>query len=211
MKIVRSRVDPLIKFTKNKKVLDIGCVGMGKDDTYNGRNWIHGKIAKVATKLVGIDVNEREAEKLRGKGFDIRLQSADEPFDLGEEFDVIMAEEVIEHLYDLKTFLANVDKHLRNNGLLIITSPNPQAVEFFLQTLLFGRPLVNPYHTHWQNETTIKYLLESNGFELIDHFFIEEWPSRLRGKIFQVLFFWLPQRFARNTVYIAGKKRSSAK
>lgn len=206
MKIVNSRVGPLIKFAKGKKVLDIGCVGMGKEDTYGGKNWIHGKMVKVAKKVVGIDIQKSEIEKLRKMGFDIRFQNAEEPFDLKEKFDVVMAEEVIEHLSDLKTFFANVRKHLKDDGLLIITTPNPQAFEFFLQKLLFGKTLINPYHTHWQNEITLKYLLESNGFNLIDYFFVEEWAENLRGKIFQALFFWLPQCFARNGIYIARKK-----
>lgn len=206
MKIVNSRVDPLIKFARGKKVLDIGCIGMGTEDTYGGKNWIHGKMVKVAKKVVGIDIQKKEIEKLREKGFDIRLQNAEEPFDLNEKFDVVMAEEVIEHLVNLKTFFTNVHRHLGDGGLLIITTPNPQAFEFFLQKLLFGRTLINPYHTHWQNEITLKYLLESNGFELVDYFFIEEWAHNLRGKVFQVWFFWLPQCFARTGAYIAKKK-----
>jgi 2-polyprenyl-3-methyl-5-hydroxy-6-metoxy-1,4-benzoquinol methylase len=206
MKIVSSRVDPLVKFAKGKKVLDIGCVGMGEEDTYGGKNWIHGKMAKNAKKVVGIDIQKKEIEKLREKGFDIRLQNAEEPFNLNEKFDIVMAEEVIEHLADLKTFFANVHRHLGDGGLLIITTPNPQAFEFFLQKLLFGRTLINPYHTHWQNEVTLKYLLERNGFELINYFFVEEWAENLRGRAFQVLFFWLPQCFARTGAYIAKKK-----
>jgi 2-polyprenyl-3-methyl-5-hydroxy-6-metoxy-1,4-benzoquinol methylase len=206
MKIVRSRVDPLIEFVRNKKVLNIGCVGVGEQDTCGSKNWIHGKIAKIAEKLVGIDIQEEEVRNLREQGFDIRLHSADEFFDLGEKFDVVIAHKVINHLYNLKTFLANVDRHLRDDGLFIIASPNPQAFEFFLQTLLFGKPLANPCHTHWQNKMTLKYLLESIGFELIDNFFIEEWPPNFRGKSYQVFFFWLPGRFSRSAIYIARRK-----
>lgn len=206
VKIVNSRVDPLIKFVKGKTVLDIGCIGMGTDDIYGGKNWIHGKMVKVAKKVVGIDIQKKEVEKLRERGFDIRLQNAEEPFNLNEEFDVVMAEEVIEHLSNLKTFFANIHRHLKDNGLLIITTPNPQAFEFFLQKLLFGKTLINPYHTHWQDEITLGYTLESNEFELINYFFVEEWAENLRGKIFQTLFFWLPQCFARGGVYIAKKK-----
>lgn len=206
MRIIESRVNPLIQFVKGKKVLDIGCVGMGVEDTYGGKNWIHGKMAKVAKKVIGIDIQKKEIEKLRSKGFDIRLHNVEEPFYLNERFDIVMAEEVIEHLSNLKTFFANVRRHLKANGLLIITTPNPQAFEFFLQKLLFGKTLINPYHTHWQNEITLKYLLESNEFELINYFFVEERAQNLRGKIFQILFLWLPQCFARNGIYIAKKR-----
>lgn len=206
MKIVKSRNDCLVKYVEGRTVLDIGSCGMGEDDTHGGRNWIHGKIKKVAKKVVGIDIQRTEIKRLRRVGFDIRFQNAEEPFDLGEKFDVVVAEELIEHLQDLKTFFANVNQHLNDDGFLVITTPNPQAFEFFLQVLFSGKSLINPTHTHWQDKTTMEYLLAMNGFELVEHFFIEEWGHNVRGRVFQVLFKWLPQRFARNGIYIARKK-----
>jgi len=206
MKIVSSRIDPIIELIKGKKVLDIGCVGLGGTDTYGGINWIHGKMVKVAKKCVGLDIQKEEVEKLREKGFDTRIQNIEEPFDLGEKFDVVVAEEVIEHLSNLGIFLDNIKKHLDVGGLFIISTPNPHGYEFFLSILLLGRTLANPRHTHWQSADTLKHLLESNGFELIHCFFVEGKSPIFMRKVIQYLFSWLPQRFARDGIYIAKKK-----
>ena len=192
MKILDSRVDALIDYMYYQEVLDIGCCGMGTEDVYGGNNWIHGKICHITKKLVGVDIQRDCIKSLKKRGYNVRYANADKPFNLKEKFDVVVVEEVIEHLFDLRTFMQNVKRHLKPDGELIITSPNPQAFEFFLQKLFHKKNLVNPYHTHWQTEETMKYILDECGFELIEYFNVQGKAENRRGRIYQLLFRWLP-------------------
>ena len=206
VKITENRVDLLFPMIKDKTVLEIGCVGMGENDVLGGIDFIHERACQVAKKVVGLDINEQGAQKMINAGYDIRVHSADELFDLNEKFDVVLAEEVIEHLQDLRTFCNNIKNHVKDNGKIIISSPNPQAIKFFFQQFMFGKNLINLHHTHWHSMETMKYLLESNGIEIVDTFIIEAKARNLRGRLFQELFRFFPNRFGGNIFYICKLK-----
>lgn len=206
LKIIKSRVDPLIEQCRNKTVLNIGCCGMGTNDILGGNDFHFGRIKEVSKEVIGVDINLHEIEKLTKLGYSIVTQSADEPFDLKRKFDVVVAEEVIEHLCDLRVFLSNVKKHMRSDTLFIITSPSPFSWVYQLQRLLFGKELTNGYHTHWHSEKTMSHLLQSNGFDVLKSEIIDALPLTTRGKICQVLLFWLPERFGTNVIYYAKLK-----
>jgi len=125
LKIVKNRAEPILHLVKGKDVLEIGCVGMGKHDTIGGKNFIAGYVMPISRKWVGVDINEKGVYELCKKGFNALVIDVEKPFDLGQKFDVILAEEVLEHLSDLPTFFENVKKHLKENGLFIITTPKP--------------------------------------------------------------------------------------
>lgn len=203
LNIVKSRVDPLIEPCRNKNVLDFGCCGMGTNDTLGGSDFHFGRIREVSKEVIGIDINLTEIERLTKLGYNIVPQSADEPFDLKRKFDVVLAEEVIEHLSDLRIFLNNVKKHMRPDSLFIVTSPSPFSWAYQLQRWFFGKELTNDYHTHWHSEKTMCYLLKSNGFDVMKYEVIDAMPLTTRGKIGQTLLFWLPKRFGTNVIYYA--------
>ena len=208
MKIYKRRIDPILKYIKGD-VLDIGCIGMGKEDEYGGGNFLHKVVAEKTDvkSLTGMEVQKEKIYKLNALGFNIIEQSADEKFDLHRQFDVIIAEEVIEHLYNTGIFLDNVKRHLKEHGLFVITTPNPQSFQFFIHMILFGKPLVNEFHTHWHSKATLGFILKNNGFEIINFMFFEDRAPNLKGLIYQKLFFFLPRHFSRNMACIARLKK----
>ena len=208
MKILKHRWDPVLPYI-NGDVLDIGCVGMGSNDVYGGEDFIHDKIKKRANFLLGLDINSEGVEMMKSKGFNMICQDAQEHFNLNRKFDIVLSEENIEHISNLKTYLENVRNHLEEEGLFLITTPNILCIDFIIHRFLFKKPRANPTHTHYHIEDTIKCLLESNGFEVvkIEKFQAINWKiQNIGGKIMWFFARIFPERFGRNMIIVAKKK-----
>ncbi len=211
LKFVLSRIDPIIEMgvLENKKVLELGCVGMGETDEYGGVNWIHGKASKIAKKIVGLDLNKKGIEKLKKLGFGVKYQNVEKPFDLKEKFDVVLVNEVLEHLNNPGVCFENIRKHLKNGGLLIITTPNAQSHVFFLQRMLLNKisGVSLHDHTHWYCAETLNTFLKRYKFEIIKMWCVHPRPvfNKLRGYLLQLLWYPLPERLGRNIICIAKK------
>ena len=208
MKIYKNRVEPTLKYAYGD-ILEIGCVGMGVNDVVGGEDFIHEALIERANSVTGLDIDKNGVDELNTKGFDVVCQDAQEPYDLGKDFDVIIAEENIEHISNLKTYLGNVYKHLRPDGSFIVTTPNAQCFDFFFQTLVFGKPRVNKFHTHYHSVDTLVYLLESNGFsvdKVMVYQAINPSTTNFLGKIAWLFLRLLPNCFGRTIMVIAKKK-----
>ena len=73
-------------------------------------------------------------------------------------FDVVVAGDVIEHVYNQGLFLNNIHKHLNDEGKLIITTPNAKWPTVILKP--------NPTHTLWHDRFTLEYILKEHGFKI---------------------------------------------
>ena len=152
----------LIKpYIENKTVLDIGCCG----SRYKLEGWLHLNIKKSSKNVFGIDKSKECIEFLREKGYDVEVANA-ENFNLNQKFEVIVAGELIEHLSNFQGFLNSVRKHLKEDGLLILSTPNMFYFREILFLILRGYPTVNPEHTCWFDEVTLQQLLGRFGFSV---------------------------------------------
>ena len=136
---------------------------------YNLDQLLHGLIEKKASITVGLDILEEDAAKLREQGHDIRYGNA-ENFELGESFDVIFAGELIEHLQNFDGFFKSCKKHMHEQSLLILTTPNCFGINYFT-LYLFGRRNVNLSHTCWFCLKTLTHLLSRFNFQIIHNKF----------------------------------------
>lgn len=125
------------RLARNKRVLDIAC-GMGYGSA---------ELAHVATRVVGMDVSN-EAVLAAGALYQapnlqfITAPAQHIPFD-DQSFDLIVAFEVIEHLSDWPTLLAEARRLLAPGGQFIVSTPNQ---EYYAETRRLAGP--NPYHVH---------------------------------------------------------------
>jgi methionine biosynthesis protein MetW len=125
----------------------------------------------------GLELNPDSVEYARGQGVDVIQHDLEEPFPFADEnFDVVIAYEIIEHLFDTKSFLDECRRVLKPGGKVLISTPN---LNFILHRLriLFG------YHIHYLgtypedhhgdhirifNKKTITELLNKTGFSVTD-------------------------------------------
>lgn len=127
--IYRERVKEflvMLSGSSPKKLLDVGC-GDGGLGLLLGR--------ALGSKVYGVDIAQKGVLLAKKKGVAAKVGDVQRriPFDSGQ-FDVIVANEIIEHLYDPDTFLKEVSRVLAKNGLLIIGTPN---LAFWFNRILF--------------------------------------------------------------------------
>lgn len=118
---MKLRENILKNIIDNKSVLDLGCNWGGDFHTFIQNN---------SVSVKGCDIEA-------GHDFQADLNN---PVDLGETFDVIVAGELIEHIANTKTFLENVQKHMGKNGTFFLTTPNPTSFRFYLYAFLGKEP-----------------------------------------------------------------------
>ena len=94
------RINQIVPYVAGKSVLDVGCTsGASRDD------WVHAGLVRVADRVVGVDINADAVSRVRQRGFDVRLADA-ESLLVPQEFDVVHAGELLEHLDNPRAFLA---------------------------------------------------------------------------------------------------------
>ncbi len=99
-------------------VLDFGCGNGSLLDNFRNRGW----------RLHGIDISHSGIDNARMNRPDIAFYRADLTGDLsttfrGQQFDLIISTEVIEHVYSPREFAQNCFRLLRPGGRLVISTP----------------------------------------------------------------------------------------
>lgn len=151
---------------KNKEILDIGCV----DDSLNifknhNKQWLHNKIINQAKYVLGIDILDREIEELRTYGFNVQVGDATK-FISNKKFDTIVCGDIIEHLTNPGELFSRCAENLKENGEIIICTPNPQAATRFMNIFFDKSTPIHTAHTMWFDPQTLVQLAERYGFEL---------------------------------------------
>ncbi|MFZ0954510.1 MAG: class I SAM-dependent methyltransferase [Candidatus Sulfotelmatobacter sp.] len=163
MKILQ-RAEQIIPWVQGPRVLDIGCAAHAMK--FDNPHWLHGLLCKRFPDTVGLDIRPDLVEQLRELGFaNVNLGNA-ETFNLGREFDTIVAGDIIEHLSNPGAFLARAKKHLAPGGRLIITTPYPFCLLGMGYALVkYPRTTWNLEHTHWVCPQTLKEACRRAGLQ----------------------------------------------
>ena len=157
----------LVTNGKNKTALDIGC-----REGFQSK-WLEKKgyevtsidIKKVYEKCMVINVD---------KGFPFKNNS----------FDLIWCSEVIEHLDDVKKSIIEFKRVLKQNGKMILTTPNSYfwLMWFFYSLGFTPKKLQNKGHKHFFNEKRIKGLFpNAKIYGFFPYFIIKFKIKRLIG------------------------------
>lgn len=111
---------PILSFIPargNLKIADLGC----------GNGYLAGLLAELGHRVSALDSSEDgiRIAKEAYPSIDFRCLSLYENLvpHIGSEYDVVISSEVIEHLYDPRTFLRNAHSIMKNGGTLILTTP----------------------------------------------------------------------------------------
>lgn len=161
---------------RGKSVLDLGCIRHSAEFAATDPNWLHRRIHRVAARVVGVDYLPAEVEKLRNSEFHIICADVTRPLPLQEQFDVIVAGDLIEHLDNFQGFFGNCTRLLKPGGSLIITTPNPFFAGQFHFVALKRYFLINPEHTCWIDPQALSQLAARFGFAIAEaHYLRRSW------------------------------------
>lgn len=151
----------------DKGILDIGC----HDGTFLSL------IKKRNNNFYGLDASDWAVSQSKKKDFDVRQFFFDDktrlPFE-DDFFDLIVAGEIIEHIYDTDFFLEEIRRVLKTNGKLLISTPNIASLGRRL-LLFFGiSPLIelspnepgSVGHIRYFTFKTLEKLLRKHRFKI---------------------------------------------
>lgn len=165
----RERIKIVLKMIgSHKKVLDIAC--------YNG--YIAQEIKKNSNSVYGLDANTEAISESILKGISAKVANIELslPFQ-DQSFDLVFAGEIIEHIVDTDFFMNEINRILKPNGELIVTTPNVASLDRRLM-LLFN---INPFfpasfefpvsaqsgHLRFFNKRLLIDFLDHKGFKII--------------------------------------------
>jgi 2-polyprenyl-3-methyl-5-hydroxy-6-metoxy-1,4-benzoquinol methylase len=156
------------------------------------------KIKKTAKSLVLIEIDSLAAKKLKEYNFDVIKGNA-EKVKINKKFDVIILGDVIEHVDNVGLLIDNMIKHLKKDGEIIISSPNPFFIGHFFNVITFRKPKIQYDHTSFIAEDNLKEICRRHSLKLVDFryisnidnrnifLFISSYVSKCIGKIWKFL------------------------
>lgn len=151
---------------RNKNILDIGC-----SDGY-----LLSQITNCANNFYGLEASDYGVAECLKKNIKVQNFFWDDQKALPYEdnfFDLVVAGELIEHIFDTDYFLQEIKRVLKDNGYFLITTPNLASLGRRLY-LFFGRnPLMETSlnnscgHIRYFTFASLKNLLTNNGFKVM--------------------------------------------
>jgi 2-polyprenyl-3-methyl-5-hydroxy-6-metoxy-1,4-benzoquinol methylase len=131
-----------------------------------------GTFASVATesgqfrRVLVVEPTPGMAAACRERGVVVVPRRVEEVSDEIDGADVLVAFEVIEHLFEPRRFIAQCARLLRPGGLLVISCPNGQGFDI---AMLGARALaVDAEHVNLFNPESLSGLLQRSGFEVLE-------------------------------------------
>lgn len=151
--VEESRFNFLENICKNKKVLHIGCAD---SMTFGIGHNLHIKLEKIASELHGMDTDVEEIKKL------IEVSPGQYFTDFNscnQNYDLVLAPEVLEHVYNAKKFLDQIFS--LNFKELLITVPNILHYnKEMIQTDTCSTEIVHPDHKYWFSPYTLYNIIK---------------------------------------------------
>lgn len=89
------------------------------------------------TKIYGLEVSKAIARKAKEKGINVDLGDLNKVFPFSNEaFDVISANQILEHLWNTDNFFREINRVLKTNGYAVISTPNLSSLHSIYFILL---------------------------------------------------------------------------
>jgi 2-polyprenyl-3-methyl-5-hydroxy-6-metoxy-1,4-benzoquinol methylase len=176
-------IEALLPGRPGLQILDLGC----------GSGFTAAHLAARGHNVIGVDPAEDGIALARERWPAVRFEIATGYDDLSalmpdRGWQVIVASEVIEHLYSPQAFLVNVRRHLRPDGTLILTTPYHGYAKNLALALCgaWDRHLT----VHWEgghikffSVRTLATMLRATGFTDLEFRFAGRLPLLWKGMI----------------------------
>lgn len=121
------------------RLLEVGCA----------HGWFL-ELARNDFDVLGIEPDQAVFDAVSGKGLPVRQGYFPAVLEQHDRFDVIVFNDVIEHIPDVPFIIEQCHRHLNPGGLLVLNLPSSDGVFYKLSKLLARFSLRNPFERLWQ-------------------------------------------------------------
>jgi len=216
----KKRIDFALRFMpKSGLVLDFGC----------GDGTVAKGVLVKARKVIAIDISEQAIEVAKRFNSHSNIeyfQVAIEDFTWRDKFDTVLMFEIIEHLFDPQSVFHKVADLLKEEGTLVLSTPNFMRLNRRIKQLygirqirkIMGKDLSRIGCDHLREYTykEVKDILDKAGFEVLRYEGIILWTNTIGGDLLrsvnwiQRLNFYLGSLFPKvaGHIYLAARKKS---
>jgi SAM-dependent methyltransferase len=125
---------------RGRRVLDVGCA----------YGWFLSAAARHGMAVVGIEPDAYTCRAARADGLDVRSGYFPDGLTDGEEFDLVVFNDVLEHIPDLHRVLATCARVVAPQGLIVISVPTSQGMLFRCGRVLAQAGFMKPWERLWQ-------------------------------------------------------------
>jgi len=210
----------LVARCRGKRVLHLGCVGFtdchSQAKVENARLSLHHQLTEVSD-CVGVDLDRTTVEKLQSMGIfhNLRVGNVERLQELEGQlapFDLVVAGDIIEHLSNPGMMLDGVQRFLKPDGQLIVSTPNAMGLPAHLRHCV-GRFREGSQHVLCFNALTLAQLLERHGYEVAEAHSCHHRQARASsGLLFKLgcSFFRAFPKFGGTLIFAATTRRSGS-
>lgn len=184
-----AKIEQVFNFDIPRKlrILDLGC-GDGK---------IAGILVKKGHDVCGVDLNKKALHLAKKKGIRTRFWDIEKKLPYrSRSFDVILALDLLEHIFNLESVIWNISRLLKKNGIFILAYPNQFQIKNRFRILAGGgivhwahQRFAKPWdysHIRFLRLVDLEKLLKFNDLypHIIQLNFLSSfiWPMRLMPK-----------------------------
>lgn len=160
-KVVAWRLRALLReLPPGGSVLEIGCG--------DGSLLLGVRLARPDAAVFGADLDFPESLRrtLTGAGIGL-IQGPAEAVDLGGPHDLVIMNQLIEHLWDVDRVLSAVRRSMRDGGLLSVATPDPEGYDRRLSARGAWGGYYFPRHLNLFSAAALRTLLSRTGFEVV--------------------------------------------
>jgi 2-polyprenyl-3-methyl-5-hydroxy-6-metoxy-1,4-benzoquinol methylase len=149
------------------RLLDVGCA----------HGWFL-ETARERFEVLGIEPDAVVGGRTAARGLPVRQGYFPDALEAGETFDIIVFNDVIEHIPDIRSALDACQARLRDGGLLVLNLPNSAGFFYRLSKMfakagwrspferLWQKDLPSP-HVHYFRPANLERLVRKHGFERV--------------------------------------------
>lgn len=150
-----------------RSVLDIGCGAGGFGRELRAR--------APETRIVGVEAVQESARRARHNGYDLVVDGyfPDTAHLLDEHFDLVVLNDVLEHMVDPWTALAAATPLLADGGHVVASIPNIRYFPVVVDLVRHDRwtytdwGVLDRTHLRFFTETTMRQMFEDAGLEIV--------------------------------------------
>lgn len=162
----------ILRLCHGKKVLHIGAADSPRTlDKLSQGLLLHERLGRVASDLVGVEIDEDAVRLLADRGFtNIRICDLNQLATLDYKPDVIVLGETIEHLMNVETCLTGLKRVMTKDTRLIISTPNCYHL-YFVSMVARDYEVIHDDHKIGFTYGLLHQLLAANGLKIDEFYF----------------------------------------